>query len=50
MVSRDANGFNKILWDGRNSDGQVISNGGYIAVLEIKDTGQTLKRKIAVRK
>ncbi|MFH1379279.1 MAG: hypothetical protein ABII23_03260 [bacterium] len=49
-IQRDNNGINKILWDGRNNDGTVIANGGYIAILELKDAGRVLKRKIAVRK
>ena len=43
-------GLNKIEWDGRNSDTRVIANGGYIAVLDIKAEGRSMKRKIAVRK
>lgn len=43
-------GLNRIGWDGRNTSGEVVANGGYIAVLELPQEGQTLKRKIAVRK
>lgn len=41
-------GLNRIGWDGRNSSGMVVGNGGYVAVLD--GGGATLKRKIAVRK
>ncbi|MFH1378806.1 MAG: hypothetical protein ABII23_00885, partial [bacterium] len=49
-ILRDANGINKILWDGRNSDGRVVANGGYVVYIKINDAGRTVKRKIAVRK
>jgi len=43
-------GLNRLSWDGRNGSGQVVGNGGYVAVVELKAEGRTLKRKIAVRK
>jgi flagellar hook assembly protein FlgD len=43
-------GLNRITWDGRNGSGEVVGNGGYIAVLELKNEGRTMKRKIAVSK
>ncbi|MBP9127197.1 MAG: T9SS type A sorting domain-containing protein [Elusimicrobia bacterium] len=42
-------GLNRVSWDGKNSDGLVVGNGGYVAVLEASD-GTKLKRKIAVKK
>jgi hypothetical protein len=42
-------GLNRVSWDGKNADGVVVGNGGYMAILEAAN-GQTLKRKIAVRK
>jgi|GEM_PF-6710556 len=43
-------GFNRVLWDGKNNDGVTVANGGYVAVLRVAQSGQTLKRKIAVKK
>ena len=43
-------GFNRVSWDGRNDSGEVVGNGGYVAVLELKNEGRVMKRKIAVRK
>jgi hypothetical protein len=43
-------GVNRIEWDGRNKDGEVVSNGGYLLFLNIKDEGRVLKRKLAVMK
>jgi hypothetical protein len=40
--------LNRIAWDGRNSAGAVVANGGYVAIL--KAGGSTFKRKIAVKK
>ena len=45
-----ANGWNQILWDGRNSRGGVVANGGYIARLRIAGTGRTYRYKVAVVK
>lgn len=42
-------GLNRVSWDGKSSDGVVVGNGGYVAVLEAAD-GTKLKRKIAVKK
>jgi hypothetical protein len=42
-------GFNRISWEGRNDDGVVVGNGGYVAVLEATN-GTKLRRKIAVKK
>ena len=42
-------GLNRISWDGRNDDGEVVGNGGYVAVLGVSG-GPKLKRKIAVKK
>lgn len=42
-------GLNRITWDGRNDDGVVVGNGGYVAVLDASG-GPKLKRKIAVKK
>lgn len=41
-------GLNRISWDGRNSAGAVVANGGYVAIL--KAGSSTFKRKIAVKK
>lgn len=41
-------GLNRIPWDGRNSAGAVVANGGYVAIL--KAGSSTFKRKIAVKK
>ncbi|MFH1282212.1 MAG: hypothetical protein ABII27_00930 [bacterium] len=43
-------GDQRVDWWGRNSDDFVVSNGGYILILEIVGEGRTIKRKIAVRK
>ncbi len=37
-----------ILWDGRNNDGEIVANGGYVCVVNVGD--KTVKRKIAVWK
>lgn len=44
-----AAGLNRISWDGKNDDGVVVGNGGYVAILEASGMPK-LKRKIAVRK
>lgn len=44
-----SSGLNRVSWDGKNADGVVVGNGGYVAILEATN-GQTLKRKIAVSK
>ncbi len=44
-------GLNEVVWDGRNGEGDVVSSGGYIALIEAQGTGETLhviRRKIAV--
>jgi hypothetical protein len=44
-------GLNEFLWDGRNGKGEVVSSGGYIALIEAQGQGATLhvmRRKIAV--
>jgi hypothetical protein len=44
-------GLNTILWDGKNGKGEVVSSGGYIALIEAQGTGETMhviRRKIAV--
>ncbi|MBI4363973.1 MAG: hypothetical protein HY568_00955 [Candidatus Latescibacteria bacterium] len=44
-------GLNEFPWDGRNGKGQVVSSGGYIALIEAQGQGSTLhviRRKIAV--
>jgi hypothetical protein len=43
-------GLNRVEWDGRNSDGQTVANGGYLCILDLKADGKKLKRKIAVMK
>lgn len=42
-------GLNRISWDGKNDEGVVVGNGGYVAVLEVSG-GPKLRRKIAVKK
>jgi hypothetical protein len=42
-------GLNRISWDGKNNDGEVVGNGGYVAVLEVSG-GPKMRRKIAVKK
>jgi hypothetical protein len=44
-------GLNTVLWDGKNGKGDVVSSGGYIALIEAQGQGSTLnviRRKIAV--
>ena len=44
-------GLNEISWDGRNGEGETVSSGGYIAVVEAARNGETIhimRRKIAV--
>ena len=44
-------GLNEYVWDGTNGKGEVVSSGGYIALIEAQGTGETLhviRRKIAV--
>jgi flagellar hook assembly protein FlgD len=46
-----AAGLNTYVWDGKNGDGQVVSSGGYLVLIEAQGTGETLhviRRKIAV--
>ena len=38
----------EILWDGRNDNGDIVANGGYICIVDIG--GKQIKRKIAVWK
>lgn len=40
--------YNRILWDGRNQNGEVVANGGYICVIQLDN--RVYKRKIAVIK
>ncbi|MGE5176759.1 MAG: Ig-like domain-containing protein [Hyphomicrobiales bacterium] len=44
-------GLNEWVWDGKNGNGDVVSSGGYIALIEAQGKGETLhviRRKIAV--
>lgn len=41
-------GINELLWDGRNGEGELVENGGYICV--IKKPNTTAKFKIAILK
>jgi len=44
-------GLNEVLWDGKNGKGEVVSSGGYLALIEAQGTGETMhviRRKIAV--
>ena len=44
-------GLNEVSWDGKNGKGEVVSSGGYIALIEAQGTGETLhviRRKLAV--
>ncbi|UCE03726.1 MAG: hypothetical protein JSW67_05940 [Candidatus Latescibacterota bacterium] len=44
-------GLNEYVWDGRNGDGDFVSSGGYLLVVEAEGAGETLhvmRRKIAV--
>jgi hypothetical protein len=44
-------GLNTITWDGKNGKGEVVSSGGYMALIEAQGTGETMhviRRKIAV--
>jgi hypothetical protein len=44
-------GLNEVQWDGRNGDGEIVSSGGYILVLEAERNGETIhvmRRKIAL--
>ncbi len=43
-------GENRITWDGRNSQGVVVGNGGYICELYVASDKTTYHRKIAVVK
>lgn len=40
----------RIFWNGRNDDGHLVANGGYIVRVKVGITGQTLKSKILVAK
>jgi hypothetical protein len=44
-------GLNEYAWDGRNGEGEVVSSGGYLALIEAEGIGETLhvlRRKVAV--
>ena len=44
-------GLNTITWDGKNGKGEVVSSGGYIALIEAQGQGSTvniIRRKLAV--
>jgi hypothetical protein len=44
-------GLNEFKWDGRNGEGEYVSSGGYILVIEAVGNGETLhvmRRKLAV--
>jgi hypothetical protein len=44
-------GLNQFVWDGRNGEGEVVSSGGYLALIEAEGIGETIhviRRKIAV--
>ena len=45
-------GMNTFVWDGKNSKGSVVGNGGYICVVQtvIQSTKKNMVRKIAVAK
>jgi len=42
--------LNEITWDGRNSNGDMVYNGVYIAILKILATGEEARMKVAVMK
>jgi hypothetical protein len=49
--SQDPGLYQNVTWDGRNGDGDVVNNGVYFLVLEIRGDGgdsATLKRKVGV--
>ncbi len=49
--SQDPGLYQNVSWDGRNGDGDVVNNGVYFLVLEIRGDGgdsATLKRKVGV--
>ena len=44
-------GLNEYEWDGRNGNGDIVSSGGYIVVVEAEGNGETLhvmRRRVAV--
>lgn len=44
-------GLNEVQWDGRNGEGEIVSSGGYILVVEAERNGETIhvmRRKIAL--
>lgn len=47
-----SSGMNTFVWDGKNSKGQVVGNGGYICAVTtvIQNSQKTMIRKIAVAK
>lgn len=43
-------GLNEVVWDGKNGKGDIVSSGGYVALIEAQGTGETMhviRRKIA---
>ncbi len=43
-------GFNQLTWDGKNGSSTTVANGGYVAIIEVAQTGTKLVRKVAVVK
>lgn len=48
VVTSQGGAENQVMWDGRNGNGKVAGNGGYIC--RIKTPAETLTRKIAIVK
>ncbi len=48
QLSGQAGVDNQYVWDGRNGDGRIVGNGGYIC--RVQGSGYDLRRKIAVVK
>ncbi len=49
--TQDAGLHQDIRWDGRNGDGDVVANGVYYLVLDVREDGGktfTMKRKVGV--
>ncbi len=41
-------GEHDVSWDGRNSDGNIVYSGVYVAILEVVSTGEKARVKVAV--
>ena len=47
-ISGGTTGSNSIEWNGKNRWGEHLANGVYIAYLEFKGSGKTIRKKLKI--